>query len=73
MDEITIIFPCHHQLAAFINEFEDWRDYKASLERKAFDKRGLHTKFMHQRAREFQAMHPILSYRECYKIINERK
>ena len=42
-NKIIIEFSCHHQLASFIGEFEEWREYKAKLERKAFDQRGLHT------------------------------
>ncbi len=73
INKIIIEFPCHHQLAAFINEFEEWREYKAKLERKAFDNRGNHTREFHRRARVFQALHPMFSHRECYKIANERR
>ena len=75
--EIVLKFPCYCKVGELLADLENWQQWKAKKAEKAEkrddDQRGKKTKIMHQKAREFQAMHPIYTYRESYKIANERK
>ncbi len=72
--EITLKFPCFCKVAEFLRDLENWQAWKQQkADKREADQRGKHTKEFHQRARQFQADHPMFSYRECYKIANERR
>jgi hypothetical protein len=71
--EITLSFDSFSKLGLFLLDFENWTEYKAKRsERRETDQRGHRTRELHQRARDFQLIHPLLSYRECFRLSNAR-
>ena len=72
--EITLSFDRFSQMGLFIQDFENWLAWKAKRsERRETDQRGLQTKILHQRAREYHAKYPLISYRDSFKLANARQ
>jgi hypothetical protein len=70
--EYQIVFKmgCTHQVIEFLKDLESWTRKKREKElNKPFDRRGQTTKMYHEMAREFHNEHPIIPYRECYRIV----
>jgi hypothetical protein len=71
--KIVLEFDSFSKVGFFLQDFENWVEYKAKRsERRETDQRGLQTKILHQRARAFQLIHPLIPYRECFKLANAR-
>lgn len=65
---IALNFNEYSSIYAFLIDYENWVAYKATQkEKKENDLRGKHTKLFHEKARELQAEHPELTYKECLK------
>ena len=79
--EIILQFPHHSKAMEFLADLENWLAYKESLngspspasqpKEKKEDKRGRHTKLLHQKAREYQAAHPLVPYHECMRLCSQ--
>lgn len=66
---IALQFNEYSSLYNFLIDYENWVAYKESQKvKKENDKRGHHTAMFHQKAREYQAEHPELPYKECLRI-----
>jgi hypothetical protein len=75
--EIILQFPRASQAAYFLSDLERWTEWKKQNplpvpevlpKKKDDDKRGQHTKELHKRTREYQALHPLMSYHECMRL-----
>ena len=70
--KIVLEFDSFGKVAFFLQDLENWLEYKAKKAgKKADDRRGSHIRECHAQARRFQASHPNLPYRECYKLAAE--
>jgi hypothetical protein len=71
--KIVLEFDSFSKVGLFLQDFENWTEYKAKRsERRETDQRGHRTRELHKRAREFQLIHPLIPYRECFKLANAR-
>ncbi len=71
--EITLSFDRFSQMGLFLQDFENWVEWKAKrTEKREHDQRGRQTRVLHQRARDFQLIHPLIPYRECFRLANAR-
>lgn len=77
--EITLQFPRASQAAYFLSDLDNWVAWKNSqpppapdaVPKKEGDKRGQHTRELHKKAREYQALHPLLAYHECMRLCTQ--
>ena len=71
--EIILKFDSFSKLGVFLQDFENWTEWKGQrAERREHDNRGRKTRELHQRAREFHLTHPLIPYRECFRLSNAR-
>ena len=71
---ITLEFDSFSRVGEFLADLEAWQAYKASrTEKKENDRRGKHTRVLHERARTFHEQNPLISYRECFRLANAKK
>ena len=70
---ITLEFDSFSNAGEFLADLEAWQAYKARRsEKKENDRRGIHTRESHRRARDFREQHPLIPYRECFKLANAK-
>ena len=68
--EIVFRMNCTHKVREFLADLETWtKKKKDKTANKPYDNRGKHTKMYHEQAREFQRDHPLVPYRDCYRIV----
>jgi hypothetical protein len=56
-----------------IELMEQFKKYQAKKEQKQGDgeeKRGLHMRFLHQKAKELHVANPSMTYKECLKQVS---
>ena len=71
--KIVLEFDSFSNAGEFLADLEAWQAYKATRsEKKENDRRGLHTRESHRRAREFHEQHPMIPYRECFRLANAK-
>ena len=71
--KIVLEFDSFSKVGEFLADLEAWQAYKAiRSEKKENDRRGIHTRESHRRARDFREQHPLIPYRECFKIANAK-
>ena len=71
--KIVLEFSSFSKVGEFLADLEAWQAYKATRsEKKENDRRGKHTRVLHERARTFREQHPLIPYRECFKIANAK-
>ena len=69
--KIVLEFDSFSKVGFFLQDLENWQEWKKQKSiKKENDQRGKHTKILHERARAFHEQHPILTYRECFKLAN---
>lgn len=75
--EITLQFPRASQAAFFLSDLENWVNWKNTQAipvvnpNKEGDRRGQHTRALHIKAREYQALHPLIPYHECMRLCSQ--
>ena len=77
--EITLQFPRASQAAYFLSDLDNWIAWKnqqppaptETTPKKDGDRRGSHTRELHRKAREYQALHPLLPYHECMRLCSQ--
>ena len=67
--DIVLKFKDFHQVSEFLEDMENWKAYK---NRKLDDKRGAHTAKYHELCKNYNLLHPELSYKECMHIVKNK-
>jgi hypothetical protein len=66
-------FNTMEEIIKHIADMEQFKKYLAKKEQKQGDgeeKRGIHMRFLHQKAKELHIANPSMTYKECLKLVS---